>query len=72
MLQRLDEHIQSCYERAVRCRMRVDTIADPQLKADLLVMELSWIRLAKSFEFSRSLERFLRDVDILQRPPESE
>jgi hypothetical protein len=61
MLQRLEEEIRHCYERAANCRQRADITADPQLKADLLMMELSWIRLAKSFEFSQSLERFLSD-----------
>jgi hypothetical protein len=50
MLQKLDEHIRNCHVHADACRKQANVIADPDLKAVLLVMELNWLRLAQSTE----------------------
>jgi hypothetical protein len=41
--------------------MRAQTASDPQTKAELLVLEMAWIKLAHGFEFCQSLEQFIRE-----------
>lgn len=67
MLHRLWDHISNCYTRASDARRRADETACPDRRADLLLMEQSWKRLAQSYEASEQLERSLlthsRDLD---------
>jgi hypothetical protein len=59
MLRKLDDHVKKCLIRAATARTRADETADPARKAEYLRLELSWIRLARSYEFAESLEHFL-------------
>jgi hypothetical protein len=59
VLHRLWDHIGNCYARAADARRRADEVTDPECKADLLLMEESWKRLAQSYELSEQLERSL-------------
>lgn len=59
MLQKLNQYIAACTERAADCRRRAEQMNDAALKADLLDIETRWLRLARSYEFVESLERFL-------------
>ena len=77
MLQKLEDHIKACLKRASDAERRAAEVADPDLKADYLALANQWTHLARSYEFSESLERFLlnsqRAKDALQpRPPEIE
>jgi len=60
MLRKLGDHITNCLVHAAMARSRADETADPTRKAEFLCLELSWIRLARSYEFVESLETFLR------------
>ena len=77
MLQRLGDHIKACLKRASDAEGRAAEVADPDLKADYLALASQWTHLARSYEFSESLERFLLDTqkakDALRpEPPEAE
>lgn len=69
MLNRLWDHISNCYARAADARQRAEQTADSERKADLLLMEESWKRLAQSYELSENLERSLtaRSQDLYKR-----
>lgn len=75
MLQKLGDHIKACNEHAARAEQRAAEVDDPALKADYLALAAQWTHLARSYEFSVSLERFLLDSqkakDALRpKPPE--
>ena len=77
MLQKLEDHIKACLKRASDAERRAAEVADPDLKADYLALAAQWIHLARSYEFSESLERFLLDSQRSKdaqrpRPPETE
>ena len=59
MLRKLGDHITKCLVHAAMARSRADETADPERKAEFLRLELSWTRLARSYEFVESLENFL-------------
>jgi hypothetical protein len=59
MLQKLSDRIKNCLDRAADAKRRADETADPSLKAEHLRLGRSWVRLARSYEFAESLERFL-------------
>jgi hypothetical protein len=59
MLQKLNEHIAACYDRAADCRRRAGQATDAATKSELLDLERSWTRLAQGYEFVETLERFL-------------
>src|SRR5262245_6659717 len=63
MLQKLGDHIRNCLERAAEAKRHADETADSTLKPVHLLLERSWIRLARSYEFVESLERFLLTAD---------
>jgi hypothetical protein len=76
MLQKLGDHIKACIENAGNAERRAAQAADPSLKADYLSLAAQWTHLARSYEFSESLERFLLDSqkakDALRpQPPEA-
>jgi hypothetical protein len=76
MLQNLGDHIKSCNENAAKAERRAAEVTDPDLKADYLSLAAQWTHLARSYEFSESLERFLLDSqnakDALRpKPPEA-
>ncbi len=60
MLQNLSEKIRLCYERAAEAKERAGEMLDPQAKLDFLRMEHRWLLLARSYQFSDSLEDFTR------------
>ena len=79
MLQKLAEASNS-YMRADECDERARQAPDETLRASYLQLSRDWRRLAKSYEFTASLERFvlyaengwpIRLVD-LPRPPKEE
>ena len=75
MLQKLGDHIEACLKRAAIAERRAADVTDPDLKADYLALASQWTHLARSYEFSESLERFLLDSqkakDALRpEPPE--
>jgi hypothetical protein len=69
MLHRLRDHISNCYARAADARRLGDATNNAERKADLLLMEENWKRLAQSYELTEQLERALmvRSHDIDQR-----
>jgi hypothetical protein len=59
MLQRLDGPIGDCLLRASDARRRAEAATDAQLRADFLAQERNWSKLAESYRFAESLDRFL-------------
>ena len=66
MLQKLGDHIEACLKRAAIAEQRASDVTDPALKADYLALARQWTHLARSYEFSESLERFLLDFSESQ------
>jgi hypothetical protein len=67
MLQKLNDHIRACLERAAAAEERAARETDPELKAEHLAMAKQWSYLARSYEFVESLERFLLDTERAKR-----
>jgi len=67
MLHRLRDHISNCYVRAADARRLADATSNAERKADLLLMEENWKRLAQSYELTERFERTLlvrsREID---------
>jgi CheY-like chemotaxis protein len=63
MLQKSDDPIAGCYERAARSAQRAKSEKNASIRADLLLMEKTWTHLAQSYEFIQSLESFLLNAD---------
>ena len=61
MLQKLEDHIKACRQRAKEATNRAAMLTDPALKAEYTALADQWTHLAQSYEFSESLERFLLD-----------
>jgi hypothetical protein len=77
MLQKLGDHIEACLKRAAIAEQRAAEVTDPALKADYLALARQWTHLARSYEFSESLERFLLDAQkakdaVRPEPPDAE
>jgi hypothetical protein len=72
MLNNLSEQIRECYRHADDCAQKAAAEADPQIKADFLDLELRWLFLARSHEFTERLTDFSdeakRKSDKLPRP----
>jgi hypothetical protein len=51
MLQKLGDHVQACDERATACAEEAKATINENLRADVLRMEASWMKLARSYEF---------------------
>jgi hypothetical protein len=62
MLQKLGDHITVCKLRAAECEALAKDAQDEAMSAQYLEMAKHWNRLAVSYEFNVSLERFLQDV----------
>jgi PAS domain S-box-containing protein len=58
MLEQLSDQIRGCYESAAEAKAQADATNDPALKAEFLMVERRWLRLAESFRFTESLEDF--------------
>jgi hypothetical protein len=72
MLQRLDEHITACHLRAQQCRAEAELANDATVRVQLEDLEQQWLRVARSYEFIESLERFLLDSRKDPVPPGEE
>ena len=66
MLERLGDHIRFCDERAAEAEERAAQADEPE-KSRHLNLAKSWAHLARSYEFSESLERFLLETDEFAR-----
>jgi PAS domain S-box-containing protein len=60
MLKQLSEQIRECLALADAARKRADATDDPDEKAQFLVMETRWLRIAYSCAFSESLADFTK------------
>jgi len=62
VLERLSDHIRSCYERAEQAERRAAEADEPQKSQDLQLAKW-WAHLARSYEFVEGLEGFLLETD---------
>ena len=62
MLQKLGDQIAHALDRAHETEQRAAETADPELKASYQDIARRYRRLAESFQFVESLERFLMDA----------
>jgi PAS domain S-box-containing protein len=67
MLERLSDQICDCYERAAEAKEQADATNDPALKAEFLNTERRWLTLARSYEFTESLEDFTKEESQRRR-----
>jgi hypothetical protein len=79
MLQKLGDHISLCRARAEECEAHARDVVDETVREQYLEMARHWTRLANSYEYNLTLERFLIDAykkgwpfqtDTLPKPPE--
>jgi hypothetical protein len=79
MLQKLGDHISLCRSRAEECEAYARDAKDDAVREQYLEMARHWTRLANSYEFNLTLERFLMDTykkgwpfqtEKLPQPPE--
>ena len=56
MLRRLSDEIAACHERAALCAERAKSLTDPEMRNFYLQMEQRWIKLARSYSVSETLE----------------
>lgn len=61
MLRRSSEQVRLCRLRACDARARAEATADAALKSEYLAMEERWLGIARSYEFSESLDTFTRN-----------
>ena len=59
MLQNLNNNVADCLLRAAEVERRAREASDPELKANLLDIARRWARLAESYQFVESVDRFL-------------
>jgi hypothetical protein len=52
------EQIRECYRHVEDCARKAAAQTDPKLKADFLELELRWLFLARSYEFTERLTDF--------------
>jgi hypothetical protein len=62
VLQHLSERTRLCHERAAEARRRAEETSDPKVKAQFLNTEKRWLLLARSYQFSESLNDFVRAI----------
>ena len=62
MLQKLGDHISLCRARAEECEAYARDIVDEAVREHYLEMARHWTRLANSYEYNLTLERFLVDT----------
>lgn len=70
MFFKVSAKINECLARAAAARECARTAADPDRKADLLDMELRWLRLVESYKFVEQADRFLADARAQRQPAE--
>ena len=57
-MQNLSKQVRDCMRHAEQCGHRARIEPDPKLARDYLDMERRWLKLARSYQFSDSLETF--------------
>jgi PAS domain S-box-containing protein len=62
VLENLSERVRLCYERAAEAREHAEAMSDPEAKDDFARMEKCWLLLARGYEFSERLDRFIRNM----------
>jgi hypothetical protein len=60
VLNKLSEQIRDCLQHAEDCARKAAAQSDPVLRKDFLLLEKRWLGLARSFEFSESLNNFTK------------
>ena len=68
MLQKLGDHLAECRRRASECEALAKDGLDKAVAAEYRAMAKHWTRLADSYEFNVTLERFLHDMHEAGRP----
>ncbi len=58
MLRKLTDEVRNCYERADECGRKANASASAELRADFLLLQQSWLNLARSYEFAERLLDF--------------
>jgi hypothetical protein len=61
MLQKLGDHIANCLKRAEEAERGADSAETPLAREQFAEMAKHWRRIAASYEFLESMERFLID-----------
>jgi hypothetical protein len=75
MLQKLGDHIKACQQRALEAENRAAQTTNHDLQAEYFALAKQWAHLARSYEYSESLERFLLDAqkakdEMAPEPPQ--
>jgi hypothetical protein len=72
MLQRLGPYIAEAYEHALDAECQAASAPMPSIRKEYEDLARSWRKVARSFEFNETLERFLMDRDRARdaKPPE--
>jgi len=70
MLNNLSAEIRECHRHAESCAQQAAAQTDPKLKSDFLDLELHWLFLARSYEFTHRLTDFSDETKrrVAQRP----
>ena len=53
---KFEDNFKKCLDRAANARSRAQEATDPARKAEYLLLESNWIRLARSYEFAKRLK----------------
>jgi hypothetical protein len=71
MLRNLSEEIRECHQHAEDCARSAAAQTDPKIKDDFFNLEIRWLFLARSYEFTERLGDFSdetkRNVDKLPK-----
>jgi hypothetical protein len=71
MLQKLGSYISEAWQNAADAEHRASSAESSELRVEYERLARSWRRLAQSFEFAQTLERFILDRDEAgEAPPE--
>jgi putative heme degradation protein len=71
MLQKLGTYISEAWQNAADAEHRASSADSSELRVEYERLAKSWRRLARSFEFAQTLERFILDRDNAgEAPPE--
>ena len=61
MLKKNDIDAPYCYQRAEEARRMIENSTDPNLRKDFEGIEAHWLRLARSYDFTASLNTLLTE-----------
>jgi hypothetical protein len=62
MLKNVSAEIRECYQHAENCAHKAAAQIDAKLKAEFLDLELRWLFLARSYEFTKRLPDISSDA----------